>query len=154
MRQYQPNLRVLRRMCVFGFSALCFQFLNAVNHRQAPIQHQALEDVHRLLQLLAHCRDHRREDIHDARWSQPRLAIYGANTKGYEADRRSRHWYVTHFSHIIQITLTVIQQVCSVICCGRILTKTSLGGLKTTEECLSPLDPMSCLGSCRSTTWT
>lgn len=35
--------------------------------RQAEIQHQAVEDVYRLLQLLANRRHHRREDFHDAR---------------------------------------------------------------------------------------
>jgi hypothetical protein len=42
---------------------------------------------------------------------------------------------------------------CSVICCGPILTRTSLAGVKTTEAYPSPLGQMSCRDSCKSTTW-
>ncbi|KAJ2112825.1 hypothetical protein GGH17_006433, partial [Coemansia sp. RSA 788] len=45
---HQPHLRLLRRV-------------------QAAVQHQAVEDVHRLLQLPAHCCHYRREDLFDAR---------------------------------------------------------------------------------------
>jgi len=53
VRLHQPHLRLLRRV-------------------QTKIQHQAVEDVYRLLQLPTHCRHHRREDLHYARRSQPR----------------------------------------------------------------------------------
>lgn len=50
-----------------------------VPSRQAPVQHQALEDFHRLLQLLTYRCHHRREDFHHARRAKSRLAKYGAD---------------------------------------------------------------------------
>ena len=38
---------------------------------QEEVQYQAVEDLYRLLQLLADCSDHRRENFHDARGTKP-----------------------------------------------------------------------------------
>lgn len=60
MRVHQPHLRLLRRV-------------------QETVQYQAMEDVHRLFQLLAYRSDHRREDLHNARWFEPRPELDGAD---------------------------------------------------------------------------
>lgn len=46
---------------------------------QAPIQHKAVEDIHRLLQLLANSRNHRREDILLPRRPLARSSGHGTN---------------------------------------------------------------------------
>lgn len=50
---------------------------------QTEVQHQALEDIHRLLQLLAYCRHHRWEDLYHARWSESRLELDGTDSPCY-----------------------------------------------------------------------
>ena len=72
VRLNQQNLRLLRRV-------------------QEKVQHQALEDVHRLFQLSAGRRHHRRKDFLHARrplaWAQQ----HGADPQNHEADRRPGH---------------------------------------------------------------
>ena len=71
MRFNQPHLRLLRRM-------------------QATLQHQTVEDVHRLFQLPARGRYRRRKDLLLSRRAQPRSAEHGTDPPHHEADRRSR----------------------------------------------------------------
>ena len=66
--------------------------------RQTSIQHQAMENIHGLLQLPTHRRYHRRENLYDARRSFTRSTVDGTDTAGHATDRRSRHWYVTLFA--------------------------------------------------------
>ena len=47
---------------------------------QETVQHQAMEDLHGLLQLSPHRRDHRREDLHHARRFEPGLEFDGADS--------------------------------------------------------------------------
>ena len=54
---------------------------------QAPIQHQAMEDIYGLLQLLANRRHHRREDLHHARRPEPRSQLDKDITGWSENDR-------------------------------------------------------------------
>lgn len=46
-----------------------------------------MEDLHRLLQLLAHRRHHRREDLHHAWWSEPGPQLHGTNPSRHASDR-------------------------------------------------------------------
>jgi serine/threonine-protein phosphatase PP1 catalytic subunit len=72
--------------------------LTAPTHRQAAVQHQAVEDVHRLLQLPPHRRHHRRKDIHHARRPLARSAVDGADQEGDAAHRRPRYGCAAHRS--------------------------------------------------------
>ena len=47
--------------------------------RQAALQHQAVENLHGLLQLPANCSYHRRKDLLHARWFESGLAAHGPN---------------------------------------------------------------------------
>jgi hypothetical protein len=62
--------------------------------RQTPSQYQALEDLHAMLQLPACRRNHQQEGVRDARGSEPRPAIYGADRPHGETDGRPRNRYV------------------------------------------------------------
>jgi serine/threonine-protein phosphatase PP1 catalytic subunit len=86
---------------IYGFydECTCDLYLQRVRYfdnsnRQAEIQHQGLEDVHRLLQLPARRGHHRRQDLVHARRAQPRPAEPRPNTAGHAADRRPRLWCV------------------------------------------------------------
>lgn len=70
VRQYKSYLWILRRV-------------------QAPVQHQAVEDVHGLLQLPAHRRHCGREDILHARRPLARPAGHGADPPDHAAHRRA-----------------------------------------------------------------
>ena len=100
--------------------------------RQEALQHQAVEDFHRLFQLLAHRRHCGWEDFLLSRRPQPRPPEYGADQTDHEADRRPGHrsasppqdpWYCHH----------CCLQGCCVTCCGQTPTRMSLDGEKTTE---------------------
>lgn len=69
-------------------------FAQLILSRQASLQHQALEDFYRLLQLSPHCGYHRREDLHNARRFESWLAKYGADQESYATNRCSRHRWV------------------------------------------------------------
>ena len=56
--------------------------------RQKEIQHQALEDFYRLLQLSPNSGHHRREDLYHARWTFPRSQLHGANQTCHATYRR------------------------------------------------------------------
>ena len=71
MRQHQSHLRLLRRV-------------------QATLQHQTLEDIHRLFQLSARGGDHRREDLLLPRRSLARFAVHGADQTDHAAHGRAR----------------------------------------------------------------
>ena len=59
--------------------------------RQAPVQHQALEDVHRLLQLPTNRGHYRRENLHHARRPLARSPVHGADPQSHAAHSRPRH---------------------------------------------------------------
>lgn len=69
---FRPPRRILRRV-------------------QASIQYQTMENLHRLLQLLAHRRDHRREDFLLSRRPKPRPTGHGADPSDRSSDRCARH---------------------------------------------------------------
>jgi hypothetical protein len=46
-----------------------------------------MEDFHRLLQLPAHCRNHRREDLYYARRTEPGSELHGADPPRNETYR-------------------------------------------------------------------
>lgn len=71
MRIDQPNLRLLRRV-------------------QTSLQHQTVEDVHRLFQLPASGGNHRREDLLLPRRSVARPAVDGADQAHNATDRCAR----------------------------------------------------------------
>jgi len=138
MRLYQPHLRLLRRV-------------------QAKVQHQAMEDLHRLLQLLAHRRYHRREDLYDARWSQPRPQLHGADQA---RDATNRCEYSTVYQALPRVFSTKINMPrfrtvdFSAICCGPILIRTSPDGVRTIEVSVSRSVLMWYPASCRNMIWT
>lgn len=66
--------------------------------RQAQIQYQAVENIHRLLQLPSHRRHHRRENLHNAWRPVARPTVDGADQESDEADRRPGYGYVASFS--------------------------------------------------------
>ena len=66
-------------MNVSGLSLAAWFVLYIRWNRQASVQHQIMEDVYRLLQLFTDRGNHRRKDIHNARWSFSRSAEYGAD---------------------------------------------------------------------------
>lgn len=139
---HQPYLRLLRRV-------------------QETLQHQAMEDVHRLLQLLAYCCHYRREDLHHARWSQPRLELDGTDQACHATNRRELHQAKYKPPLAIVSMLTIAPPLvyrfpiaaCSVTCSGPIQTRTLPGGARTTVVSLSPLVRMLFHASCKSTTW-
>ena len=57
---------------------------------QEEVQHQAVEDLHRLLQLPPAGRHHRREDLLLPRRSLTRPAVHGADQEDHAAHRRPR----------------------------------------------------------------
>lgn len=54
-----------------------------------------MEDVYGLFQLPPDRGYYRRKDFLYARWTQPRLAVDGADQKGNAADGCARHWCVS-----------------------------------------------------------
>ena len=132
---------------------------------QEKIQHQAMEDFYGLLQLLANCCYHRRENLHNAWWSQSRPELNGADPPSHAPNRRKHfhsrlhevaasawqdQWLVSTDSNGNRFPIAV----CSVTCYGLTLTRTSLDGARMTEVSPSPSALMLCLDSCRSMTWT
>ena len=59
-------------------------------NRQTTLQYQTVEDVYRLLQLLASCSHYRRKDILLSWWTQSRSAINGTDQTHNETDRCAR----------------------------------------------------------------
>jgi diadenosine tetraphosphatase ApaH/serine/threonine PP2A family protein phosphatase len=56
-----------------------------------------MEDVYGLFQLPTYRSHYRRENLHNARWSESRPAIDGADTKSHATDRCSRYGCVVLF---------------------------------------------------------
>jgi serine/threonine-protein phosphatase PP1 catalytic subunit len=81
--------------------------------RQATVQHQALEDVHRLLQLPPDRRDHRREDLLHARRAEPGPAVDGADPARDASDGRPRHR-----SAPAALSLCLCRQLTVCVCAG------------------------------------
>lgn len=59
--------------------------LTSLPNRQKTVQHQVMEDVHRLFQLSADRGHHRREDLLLSRRSVARLAVHGTNPPHHAA---------------------------------------------------------------------
>lgn len=134
-------------------------------HRQAEVQHQAVEDLHRLLQLPPNRRHHRREDLHHARRTESRPSVDGADQASDATDRRSRYWYVPLSPlsppSVARVALGAfadlsfaLSQDSSATSSGQTQTRTSPAGRRTIVECPSPLDPTLFPASFKSTTWT
>jgi diadenosine tetraphosphatase ApaH/serine/threonine PP2A family protein phosphatase len=80
---------------------------------QEALQHQAMEDIHGLLQLLADCRHHRREDLHHARWLEPGPQLDGADSSGHAPNRCKCN--AVGFPRISQLTWRQIPD-CGLLC--------------------------------------
>lgn len=61
---------------------------------QTTLQHQIMENVHRLLQLFANRRDNRWEDFLLSRWFESRFARHGADPSDSAPNRCTRHWSI------------------------------------------------------------
>lgn len=59
--------------------------------RQTSIQHQTMENLHRLLQLFAHCRHCWWKDLLLPRWTESWPAEHGTDTSHYASHRCPRY---------------------------------------------------------------
>ena len=73
-------------------SRMCIDqsYLRVLRRMQTTIQHQTMENIHRLFQLSSSRGHHRREDLLLSRWPQSRSPVDGANQTHHAADGRAR----------------------------------------------------------------
>ena len=121
-------------------------------NRQATIQHQDVENVHRLFQLPPSRSHNRWQDILHARRAEPRLTEYGSDTSYEAADGHPGYrWALRqdfHRSHYWD------KQGCAATCSGLTLKKGYQGGAKVTAACPLRSGLMSFLNSSTNTIWT
>lgn len=133
--------------------------------RQAAVQHQALEDVHRLLQLLAHRRHRGREDLLlPRRWARhprgsgvPRDRVVPPPA-GPDAPRPVQgclptcsRWSRSGGSCAPRTCPT---RGCCATCCGPTPTRMCRAGVRTIAASPLPSGQRWWPSSCTSTTWT